>query len=134
MNDPQGALISIMVIASAADGHMSDRELETIGNIVRHLPVFRGFQPDQITEIAMQVQTFLADEDGLDRALATVGETLPSSLRETAYALACEVAVADGHLAQEEIRLLELMRHELNIDRLHAAAIERAAAIRHRTL
>ncbi len=132
MNDPQGALISTMVIASAADGHMSDRELATIGDIVGHLPAFRTFQPERITEISAQCQEYLAAEDGLDRALETIRGALPAALRETAYALACEVAVADGSLAQEELRFLELLRHELDIDRLHAAAIERAAAVRHR--
>jgi tellurite resistance protein len=134
MTDPQAALISTMVIASAADGHMSDRELQTIGDIVRHLPVFRRFQPERIGEISDDCQRYLEDEDGLDRAMAMIREALPAALRETAYALACDVAVADGRLAQEELRFLEMLRHELDIDRLHAAAIERAAAVRHRTV
>ena len=36
----------------------------------------------------------------------------------------------DGALTQTELRLLEEMRHELNLDRLHAAAIERGARAR----
>jgi uncharacterized tellurite resistance protein B-like protein len=56
---------------------------------------------------------------------------LPDRLRETAYALACDVVAADGTAAQEELRLLEIMRHSLDIDRLNAAAIERGAAARY---
>jgi hypothetical protein len=52
---------------------------------------------------------------------------LPEALNETAYALACDVAAADGTLNDRELRLLEEMRYELDIDRLHAAAIERGA-------
>jgi hypothetical protein len=44
------------------------------------------------------------------------------------------VAAADGEIAQSELRMLEEMRYELNIDRLHAAAIERGARARHMTL
>jgi tellurite resistance protein len=63
-----------------------------------------------------------------------IRETLPERLNETAYALACDVAAADGEIAQSELRMLEEMRYELNIDRLHAAAIERGARARHMTL
>jgi tellurite resistance protein len=55
-------------------------------------------------------------------------------LWETAYAIACDVAAADGMLAQTELRFLEELRYALNIDRLHAAAIERGARARHMTL
>ncbi|HHC28973.1 MAG TPA: 2-dehydro-3-deoxyphosphooctonate aldolase, partial [Rhodobacterales bacterium] len=55
-------------------------------------------------------------------------------LWETAYALACDVAAADGTLHTPELRLLEEIRYELDIDRLHAAAIERGARARHMTL
>jgi hypothetical protein len=53
-------------------------------------------------------------------------------LRETAYALACDVAAADGKPGETELQMLELIRHRLHIDRLVAAAIERAAQARHR--
>ena len=56
---------------------------------------------------------------------------LPKKLYETAYALACDVAVADGKLSQEELRLLQMLRNRLELDRLHAAAIERGARARH---
>jgi len=55
-------------------------------------------------------------------------------LHETAYALACDVAAADTHLGQQELRLLEEIRYELELDRLHAAAIERGARARYMTL
>ena len=43
MLDPHGALIYTMVIVSAADRDMTDAELAIIGDIVGHLPAFRGF-------------------------------------------------------------------------------------------
>ena len=38
---------------------------------------------------------------------------LPANLRETAYAIACDLVAADGEATQEELRVLELMRHRL---------------------
>ena len=49
---------------------------------------------------------------------------LPERLRETAYALACDVAAADSTVTPEEARLLDLLRYELQIGKLVAAAIE----------
>ncbi|MGB1146574.1 MAG: hypothetical protein ACPG4M_01675, partial [Alphaproteobacteria bacterium] len=58
---------------------------------------------------------------------------LSSQMRETGYALACEMAAADGVLTDEEMQVLELVRHRLNIDRLIAAGIERGARARYAT-
>ena len=70
----------------------------------------------------------------MDALFGLIREGLPDNLNETAYALACDVAVADGHLYEAELRLLEEIRYELNIDRLHAAAIERGSRARHMTV
>jgi hypothetical protein len=71
------------------------------------------------------------EEDGLDALFGLIRNDLPERLYETAYALACDVAAADGQLKEAELRLLEEIRYEFNIDRLHAAAIERGARARH---
>ena len=73
----------------------------------------------------------LGEDDGLDKALAQIRDNLPDHLRETAYVLACDIAVADLRASQEELRLLEMLRYSLDLDRLHAAAIERAARARY---
>ena len=65
------------------------------------------------------------------RLFGLVREILPERLNETCYALACDVAAADGKLNEGELRLLEEIRYEINVDRLHAAAIERGARARH---
>ena len=84
------------------------------------------FDPERIVEVGNACAELLTQEDGLDVALDRIGAALPPPLRETAYLLACDVAAADGRPAEAELRMLELIRHRLNIDRLVAAAIERA--------
>lgn len=128
------ALVYVMVLVSASDGDMTDSELAKIGNIVTHLPIFDDFDVDHLASLAASCTDLLQDENGLDTALAMVEQSLPEKLRETAYALACDVAAADGAIAQEELRLLEIIRHELRVGRLPAAAIERGARARHTVL
>ena len=130
---PQTALIYTMVLTSAADGNMTDQELATMGDVIRMLPVFTGYDMAQLTAAAEDCASMLQQEEGLDTVLGLVGEALSPALRETAYALACDVAAADGRAGQEELRLLEIVRHNFDLDRLVAAAIERGVRARHAT-
>lgn len=131
---PQDALIYVMVMTSASDREMTDAELQTMGDIVKHLPVFRDYDLGKLTETARACAELLADPKGLDRALKLITKSMPERVHETAYALACDVAAADGKVSQEELRLLEMLRHHLQVGRLPAAAIERGARARHMTL
>ncbi len=131
---PQDALIHLMVTMSAADRLMSDHELAKIGNIVRMLPAFDGFDPDTLVQVTRECTRLLQQEEGLNTIIDNAFEALPRHLHETAYAIAVEVAAADLEVSQEELRLLELLRSRLQIDRLSAAAIERGARARHQRL
>jgi len=134
MLDPHGALIYTMVIVSAADRDMTDTELAVIGDIVGHLPVFRAFDRKLLPGVLNDCAQMLGRDDGLEESLKEIKNTLPEKLRETAYAIACDVAAADGEATQEELRVLEMMRHRLQISRLVAVALERGARARFQTL
>jgi tellurite resistance protein len=128
------ALIYVMVLMSAADSDMTDKELFTIGEIVKTLPVFDGLDIEELPETAEHCATLLSEENGLDEVFGYVSDKLPARLHETAYAMACDIAAVGGRLHAEEIRLLEHLRHKLEIGRLPAAAIERGAKARYQTV
>ena len=130
----EDALVAVMVAVSLSDEQVRTSELVTITQVVNHLPVFADYDADRISVVSRTVMDLFAEEDGLDALFGLVRGALPGKLAETAYALACDVAAADGKLRETELRLLEEIRHELDVDRLHAAAIERAARARHMTL
>jgi len=138
-NDPslalsaQDSLVAVMVAVSASDGDIGTTELIKIQTSVNMLPIFADFDLDRIKLVSQMVFDLFEQEDGLDALFGLLKEALPDRLNETAYALACDVAAADGKLEEAELRLLEEIRYELNIDRLHAAAIERGARARHLT-
>lgn len=134
MINHHSALIYVMVLVSACDGDMTDAELETIGENVRYLPVFKDFDMEGLTGATRECTSMLGDPDGLDNILQVIKEAIPPKLAETAYAVACDIAAADAKASQEELRLLEMIRHKLGVDRLCAAAIERGARARHARL
>jgi len=131
---PQDALVAMMIAISASDEDIRTAELVKINAAVNHLPIFASYDLDRMNGVAQMVFDLFEQEDGLDALFGLVREALPERLYETAYALACDVAAADGTLEETELRLLEEMRYELEIDRLHAAAIERGARARHLTV
>jgi tellurite resistance protein len=130
----QDTLVAIMITVSAADENIRTAELVSIQDIIDNLPVFAAYDPDRLVRVSKTVFDLLEQEDGLDALFGLVTGALPERLFETAYALACDVAAADGQITAPEARMLEEVREELQIDRLHAAAIERGARARHMTL
>ena len=128
------ALIYVMVLMSAADNDMTDNELFTIGEIVKTLPVFGGLDIEKLPDTAEACADLLAKDNGLESVLKFIAEKLPARLHETAYALACDIAAVEGRLRSEEIKLLEFLRHRLEIGRLPAAAIERGSKARYQIL
>jgi tellurite resistance protein len=131
---PQEALVYIMVVVSASDRKMSDAELGRIGSVVRNLPVFNGFSQEALPFVCGQCADILDDDNGMQKILDLIEDTIPSKLRDTAYAVAVEIAAADLDIRPEEVRILELLRNRLKINKLTSAAIELAAQARHRVI
>ena len=127
----QDALVALMITVSASDHEILASELLTIERVIDHLPVFASYDVDRMRQVSQTVFDLFEDDDGLDAIFGLIIQALPETHYETGYALACDVAAADGKLKQAELRFLQEMRDQLNIDRLHAAAIERGARARH---
>ena len=134
MLDHHRALIYTMVIVSAADSELPDAELRIIDDIVKDFPVFRDFDRRELPRVLNDCTDLIGRDDGLEETLKAIKTALPAKLRETAYAIACDLVAADGEATQEELRVLEMIRHRLSIDRLIAVAIERGARARFQTM
>ena len=132
--DPQEALICTMVLVAAADGAITDREIGVMSGLVQTLPAFHDFSSERLdtaTEVAISL---LEEDEGLTHAGQMIRDALEPRLRETAYALACEVVAADKGGSQPVLRMLELVMTELHLDPLVAAAVERGARARHQRI
>ena len=128
----QDTLVFVMVAISAVDRNMEDTEMLRIGNVVKTLPIFDGYNSDQLVNAAKTCRDILQEEEGLDTILGFAA-SLPENLQQTAYALAAEIAAADLSVSAEEVRLLQLLRNHLDIDKLTCAALELAARARHQS-
>jgi tellurite resistance protein len=124
------ALVYVMVTMSAVDRTMTDAELARIGEIVSNLPIFADFDQETLVKTAEGCGEVLSEDGGLDRVLLLVRNALPKKLRETAYAVALEIAAADLEVKPEEMRFLEMLSDSLELDKLTSAGIERGIRAR----
>ena len=129
--DAPEALVLTMVLVAAADGGMSDREIGVMAGQVQTLPVFRDFTREQLGSVTDAAVKLLNEEDGLQHAARLMRNALEPRLRETAYALACEVVAANHVTRQRTLDMLAFVRSELQLDPLIASAIERGVRARH---
>jgi tellurite resistance protein len=132
--NPQEALVCTMVLVAAADGGITDREIGVMSGQVQTLPAFHQFTSDHLDAATEAVVNLLREEEGLAHAGRMIREALEPRLRETAYALACEVVAADRFHGQPILQMLEFVMNELELDPLVAAAIERATRARHQRI
>lgn len=129
--DAPEALVLTMVLVAAADGGMTDREIGVMSGQVQTLPVFRDFTTAQLATAADAAVRLLDEEDGLQHAGRLMRNALEPRLRETAYALACEVVAASEVARERTLQMLAFVRDELRLDPLISGAIERGVRARH---
>jgi uncharacterized membrane protein YebE (DUF533 family) len=130
MLSPQEALVYTMVAAAEADHEIADAEISLIGDLANHLPVFRTMDRAALTAIATACSEALAKPGGRERVFRQIRTALPRQLRDTAYALACDVIAVDSRLQRGEMHTLEWLRTELEVDAAMARAIEQVAEVR----
>jgi len=106
-----------MALASAADRGMTDSELQLMGDVVRTLPVVDGFNEEGLPNATRICAKLLNDDAGWKNTIEFIRTKVPVRLYKTAYAISCDVIAADGQASQEDLRLLEIIRHSLDIDR-----------------
>ena len=125
------ALIYTMVTMSGVEGKVNAIELAEIRQLVQTLPIFRNFDEHRLMTVAQEAGEILQEPEGLKAILGLVKQALSPKLRETAYALAVEVAASDLAVGKEELRFLAMLRDALDLDKLVTAAIERSAIARY---
>lgn len=130
MISPQEALVYTMVAAAESDREIADAEIHIIGDLVNHLPIFSGLDRAAMTAMATRCSEMLAQAGGSDQVFGLIRQALPMPLRETAYALACDVVAVDSRLNRAEMRVLEEIRAQLEVDPAMARAIEQVAQVR----
>lgn len=127
---PAMAVMSVGVLATAADGRWNKREIERLRMMAFLQPLFRDVH---------SVEKFIADRAADLRAvgpkvlLEDCRKALTPRLRETAYSWAVELVQSDGAVVAEEHAFLRELAERFAIPGPLARKIQAVAAIRRRT-
>ena len=125
------ALVAVAYCAAYADGTMGAEE---DARLEEHLAECRALQrcDAETVEGARRRVGRLASEMGDAALLAAAAHALPQPMRETAFCLAADIALADGDIADEERSFIGRLRKELQVEETLASRIVEVVLIRHR--
>ncbi|MDX2090628.1 MAG: DUF533 domain-containing protein [Kofleriaceae bacterium] len=127
-DDPRRFLVEAMLGAMEADGDVTESEMATFeGNLGNHT-LFDGLSGDEISRLTDLAADAIRDAGGGKKRLEAIAKGLPSrSQRLAAYAMACEICVADKELAEAEIEYLDGLQTALALDENEAKEVFEAA-------
>jgi tellurite resistance protein len=109
------AFTGILLAASACDGHCADEEVQAVFTITARMKLFEGFNQNRWNTMIDGLLKILKKE-GPDRLMERCAEALPDELRETAFANACDIILADGVVEEEEKEYMDRLQKALDID------------------
>ncbi len=127
---PAMGVMSVAVMAVAADGHWKKREIERLRMMAYLQPLFQDI--DSIESFVAQRAADLRSL-GPKALMEACRKALAPSLRETAYAWAAELVQVDGFVNSDEHAFLRALAEEFKIPGQLARKIQIVAAIRRRT-
>ena len=127
---PAMAVMSVAVLATAADGHWSAKEIERLRMLADFQPLFRDV-PSVEKLIGSCVEDLRAV--GPKVLLEDCRKALTPRMRETAYAWAVEIVQSDGAVVTAEHDFLQELAAKFAIPGPLARKLQVAAAIRRRT-
>ena len=127
-DDPRRFIIEAMLGAMEADGEVLSEEMEVLQKNLEEHELFEGLTGEETARLVDIAADAIRDAGGGHKRAPEIAKGLPSrSHRLTAYAMACEVCVADAELPEAEIKFLDALQEALELDADEARDLFEAA-------
>jgi tellurite resistance protein len=110
----QEAFLGIALATSAADETINESEAKGIFAYLLQMRMFNGYTDSQMSDMFEKLLKVLENE-GVGGLVAIAKSSLPDDLRETAFACAVDIALADGVVEDSEKALLEELQQVLDV-------------------
>lgn len=127
----QRALMTIAIAATRADGDASEQEINRVKAMCVLSPVFCSNAAEEDLE-AIRFAENAVNQLGWD-AVGQAAQSLSPQLRETSFAFACDVVLADGIVGEGEKEFLAEIAKALELDDKVADSILQTSIIRNRS-
>jgi tellurite resistance protein len=111
-----------LVAAVTVDGMVSSEEAVRIGGVLATSNILRQAGNGSTQRLANHAIALLS-EYGLPAVLTGCAKAIPSDLRQTTFALATDLALADGRIGDREKAFIDELQGVLQIDDATAVKI-----------
>ena len=111
----QEAFAGILLGASACDGHISSEEVQSLFTTTERMKMFENVSPNKWNSL-MDALVKILKKDGPMKLVDRCAKALPDGLRETVFANACDIVLADGTVEDEEKEFLDHLQRVLELD------------------
>jgi tellurite resistance protein len=119
---PQEGFAGVLLCASACDGHIGDEEGQSINLILGRRRLYERLTQQQFGSMMDRLVGELK-RSGPEKVLAKSYPAVPPELRETAFANAVDIVLADGTVEQDEREFIDDLQGKLEVDDKRAKAI-----------
>ncbi|MBD2670085.1 tellurite resistance TerB family protein [Arthrospira platensis FACHB-439] len=119
---PPEAFAAIALIAIAADGLVLPSESQILNSSLSRMQLFSDYSQTQKREMLDRLLTEIKTH-GYNTLLKSAIAVLPKELRETAFAIATDITLADGEITKEEEDLLNDLYSYLDLSEEMATKI-----------
>ncbi len=111
----QEAFAGILLAACACDGHITQEEVQGLFTTTERMRMFENVSPTRWNQFTAGLLRLLRNEGPL-KLVERCAEAVPDNLRQTAFANACDLVLADGVVEAEERTFLDHLRKSLRLD------------------
>jgi hypothetical protein len=130
LNKAEG-FAGIMLSAVACDGHISDEETQSLFTAAGRMKLFETVNGQKWSRMMDRLLGILK-RDGVEMLLDKSVAALPPDLHDTAFAVACNLVLADQGIEDEEKQYLSTLQKKLGLDREMALKIFKVMVIKNR--
>lgn len=111
---PAEAFAAIALTAVAADGVITDSESQIIRSTLKRMDLFNDYTAETKTEMIQRLLEQIQSH-GYESLMQAAISKLPANLKDTAFAVATDIILSDGDLANEEEELLNALYNALGL-------------------
>ncbi len=131
MLGPAEAFAAIVLFVVAADGQLMPDEIELLDSTLSRMHLFQGYPVDYLQQTFAKLCDLLRSA-GSEVVLTMALQALPRDLYDTTYAIALDLAYADGEVSPDERDLLNCLQAATGLPVETVTLLEQAMAIKHK--
>ncbi len=125
------AFAGVLLAAVASDGHISDEEARGLTTILGRMRLYDNWSNDKFGSMINRLIGMLK-RMGPEEVLGACAPVLTTEMRETAFANACDLLLADGGIEEEEKVFLDSLQKKLHISGDQALTIVEVMIVKNR--